>query len=223
MTSSMEVAMPENQAPQSGLRRALTMIVVTLGLIMSIGAIAGFIVGHEEAGGGPFKPVAVAVLVVLAAIMVASGYVLWRGLKRSFSADRSIARRDKLNRNVMIAACVLGGLTGALLVAALEFGESDGSVFSDSPIPQFAAIGLAILFGVVGPALTWYWHQRVVDEQEADAYRIGALFGMYTFWLAAPVWWLLWRGGMLPAPDGITLYMATIIVASGVWFWKKYR
>jgi hypothetical protein len=73
------------------------------------------------------------------------------------------------------------------------------------------------------PLMSWYWHARVIDELEADAYRSGAMLAMYAFWIVAPVWWLLWRGGMLPAPDGVALYLMTTFVALIIWFWKKYR
>ena len=44
--------------------------------------------------------------------------------------------------------------------------------------------------------ISLYWHLHVADEQEAAAYSRGALLGIYVFWIGAPVWWLLWRGGL---------------------------
>lgn len=85
------------------------------------------------------------------------------------------------------------------------------------------AIIMSVAIGVFMPAVTFYWHKNLVDEQEEAAYRFGALIAMCAFWFIAPVWWFLWRGGMLPEIDRIALYFITIFVALIVWFWKKYR
>jgi hypothetical protein len=94
---------------------------------------------------------------------------------------------------------------------------------SNTAMPPVLAIILSIAIGVILPAITLYWHKRVVDEQEEAAYRVGVLIAIYAFWFIAPVWWFLWRGGMLPQPDGIALYVMTMFVALIVWFRKKYR
>jgi hypothetical protein len=117
---------------------------------------------------------------------------------------------------------LLGGLISiALLASASASGESP-SLLAATAIEPWLAILLAAIIGIGLPALSWFWHNRVIDEQEADAYRSGALIAIYFFWIVAPVWWLLWRGGMLPAPDGIALYLATNIIAAIVWIRKKY-
>jgi hypothetical protein len=108
------------------------------------------------------------------------------------------------------------------MMSATASGEAP-SIFASVPIEPWVAVLLAAIVGIGMPILSWYWHARVIDEQEADAYRSGALIAIYAFWIVAPVWWLLWRGGMLPAPDGVALYLMTTFVALIIWFWKKYR
>ncbi len=223
MTYSMEAPMTEEPADYSGLKEASITAASALGLLVAIAAAIGFLVGHEEAGGGPFKLLALVFLAACVALGIASAYGVWRSAQRFVASDRGAAKRDMLNRNVMIASFVLGGVMSALLIAGMEWGEGDGSIFSSTPIPAWAAIGLVALIVVTMPPLLWFWHQHVIDEQEAEAYRAGSVAALYFFMLAAPVWWLLWRGQVLPAPDGIVLYFSTTFIAGAVWFWKKYR
>ena len=102
-------------------------------------------------------------------------------------------------------------------------GPSPFSAFSDAPLPPALAVGLALPIAVLLPLLCLYWHRWVADEQDAAAYGKGALIGLYTYFIGAPTWWLLWRGGLLPAPDGILIYLAIITITGIIWLWAKYR
>jgi hypothetical protein len=73
------------------------------------------------------------------------------------------------------------------------------------------------------PVVLWFWHTRAIDEQEANAYKDGGYYAAYAFLMLTPLWWLLWRGGLLPEPNGFAIYMAFSLVWTIVWLWKKYR
>ena len=108
---------------------------------------------------------------------------------------------------------------GMLLVAS--GGSSPLFMFSDQPLPPLtAALVIAVIVLILPVSLYW---QRVVDEQEADAYKTGALWGIYVYWIGAAVWWFAWRGGFAPEPNGILIYFATIFTVGAIWLWKKYR
>ncbi|MFN3451451.1 MAG: hypothetical protein ACK4ZE_04775, partial [Sphingorhabdus sp.] len=119
---------------------------------------------------------------------------------------------------------IFGGIIGLTLALSGNMdGISEPNVLANGPISPVLAVILAVAIGIVMPAITYYWHKHVVDEQEDAAYRAGALIAIYAFWFVAPVWWLLWRGGILPAPNGMALYLMTAFIALIVWSWKKYR
>ena len=134
-----------------------------------------------------------------------------------------MSRREQLNNRVIWGCGLVGGFIGLTLAFADTMGANDGNIFGNGALPPVVAIILSVVIGVVLPAVTFYWHKHVVDEQEDAAYRAGALIAIYAFWFVAPVWWLLWRGGVVPSPNGVALYLMTTFVALIVWSWKKYR
>ena len=38
-----------------------------------------------------------------------------------------------------------------------------------------------------------------------------------------PAWFFLWKGGLVREPDHEILFVATVIVMSAAYFWKKLR
>ena len=90
-----------------------------------------------------------------------------------------------------------------------------------SQLPLWFAILMALMWGVVVPIISWRWH-RVVDEHESRAYRDGALAAFYVVGLGAPVWWFLWRGGVLPPLQVEWVYGALMATCGIVWMWRKY-
>ncbi|RHW17330.1 hypothetical protein D1610_10140 [Sphingomonas gilva] len=194
------------------------MVASLIGALCACSMIAGIIVGHAEKGGGAMSTTLIALLAGVSLFAALCIYVSYRGL-RSMSPLKEAAPRDR--RNVVTLA-VAGALGGVIAIVMLMAGTSP-SIFNDDPIPAGYAIALALLIGVPAPLISIYWHLRVADEQEAAAYNKGALLAIYAYWIGAPVWWLLWRGGLLPAPDGIAIYFCTIVAAGVVWLWLKYR
>jgi len=97
------------------------------------------------------------------------------------------------------------------------------SALLTSPIPLTIVIPLVVFWGVIMPVIAWFWHTRAIDEQEANAYKDGGYYAAYAFLMLTPLWWLLWRGGLLPEPNGVAIYLTFSLVWTIVWFWKKYR
>lgn len=207
----------------SGGRSIMWMMLSSLGIVMTAGAIAGYLAEHQSQGGGPLGTTGIIVLGVFAAIIAGLSYAIWRNGSKMKDRNGRLPRREKLNQRIMVFYALLGGAIAIALMASSTAEYGDPTVFSEAPIKPWVAILLALVVGVGMPILSVYWHNRVIDEQEADAYRSGALIAIYAFWIGAPVWWLLWRGGLVPAPDGITIYFITTFTALIVWFWKKYR
>jgi hypothetical protein len=204
-------------------RRKIWGMLAAVGIIMTGGAVAGFLGQHEADGGGPLAPTGVAVLAAFFLIIAGLGYVIWRQARLIRLSGEMQTSREKRSNLIIIACGVIGGLLGLGLVVGSDLGGGPPDVFSNAPIAPAFAISLALVVGILMPVISWYWHNRVIDELEADAYRSGALIAIYAYWMISPTWWLLWRGGLVAAPDGIAIYMITIFTALFIWFWKKYR
>ena len=224
MTNLVEAKMVDgDEIAGNNARRVLWVMVAGFGIIMTGGAIAGFLAEMKSQNNDPLSAAGMAVLTVFIGIILGLAYSIWRNVQKMKLSSDPLSRREKLNNRILIGCGIFGGLVALLLSISGDVSAQNPNAFSNDPISPTIAIILAVAIGVLLPILSWYWHARVVDEQEEAAYRTGALLAIYAFWFVAPSWWLLWRGGILPAPDGAALYMMTTFIALIVWFWKKYR
>jgi uncharacterized membrane protein YidH (DUF202 family) len=229
MTDLVEsiMAEPVNEQGSNG-RRIIWMMVSGLGIVMTGGAIAGYLAEHQAQGGGPLDTVGVIVMAVFGALIIGLGYAIWRNAKVLKRDEDGLTRRERLNRNVMVGCMALGAVMGGVLAANGNLDISDPAsgplaIFDDSPMPVAVALAIVFLWAVIMPILAWFWHTRAIDEQEASAYRDGGYYAAYAYLILAPVWWLLWRGSLLPEPSGVVIFMTFAFIWSAVWFWKKYR
>ncbi len=200
--------------------------VAGLGLvaIFLVGVGGGFIAGHMDKGGslGLFP---VAFLAGVALLLAGCIWLIVRNVSKP-SGEEPLTAKERLNRNIILGSGAIGGVMGvAIVLASWASGDEiePFTAFSDSPLPAGVALVLVLVIGLLVPALSIYWHRRAVDEQEADAYKTGALWGLYVFMIGAPVWWFAWRGGFAPEPNGVAIYFATVLTVGAIWMWKKYR
>ncbi len=212
----------------SNTRRILWIMLSGLGIVMTAGAVAGYLAEHQAQGGGPLGAAGMIVMAVFAAIIIGLGYVIWRNGRALKLDGDELTRRERLNRNIMIGCMALGAVMGGGLAATGNLDIADPasgalSIFDDGRMSAAAALLIVFLWAVIIPVVAWFWHTRAIDEQEASAYRDGGYYAAYAFLILAPVWWLLWRGGLLPEPNGVAIFMAFAFIWSAVWFWKKYR
>ena len=223
MTNTQESAMRDaDQKTGGNISRNLWMMLSGVGIIMLLGVITGFLSQHNAQGGGTLNFAGVAVLGAIAAASLILAFVIWKLFQQGKQRGEKVPRREKVYNRFLVGCFLLGGVTGLALSLTGSFDATETSLMSNAAMSPVLAIILSIAIGVIAPAITLYWHKHVVDEQEEAAYRFGALIAMYAFWFIAPVWWLLWRGGMLSEINGITLYFMTCFAATAVWFWKKY-
>jgi hypothetical protein len=211
----------DENADQNG-RRILWMTVCGFGMIMILAYIAGHLSAHMSEGGGPLNTAGYAILAALMSVTLALAFVIWKLFRQMKRSGEKLPRREKMNNRFLIGSFIFGGVTGLLLALTGSFDATEAGLMSNGVMSPVLAIIMSVAIGVFMPAATFYWHKNVVDEQEEAAYRFGALIAIYAFWFIAPVWWLLWRGGILPDVNGMILYFMTFFVALIVWFWKKY-
>ncbi len=209
---------PDEDQPMSLKTAALSALLpfmVVLALCMLAGAAAGLFAGDQPNWRG---------MALVAAIALAlGGGGLW-GLKRLrpwtvWNAPVAPATRKANN---LIAWSILAGILaiGPLAVSAIR-SKDPFAVFSNGPVPLAVAV-VAIVGWLAAIMLSLQWH-RSVDEHEARTYEIGGLAGLYLYSFLAPAWWLGWRGGLLPAPDTMAIFLAVMLVWSIGWFWRRYR
>ena len=214
--------MLEPQTTAAGLLwRWAGIVGLTLAMAFLLGVGVGFVKAYSDHGDGPDLK-AVTILAALVIAFAGCGWLLQR-LIRSARPDEPLTAKERLNRNILIAAGLLGGIIGMVLTLSGASGPPGfADVFSDGPLPLGLAVALVLTVGVLVPAISLYWHRHAVDEQEAAAYKNGALIALYVYMIGAPVWWFAWRGGFAPEPDGVIIYAVTVSVLGIIWIWKKY-
>ncbi|WP_353207349.1 hypothetical protein [Sphingorhabdus sp.] len=213
-----------NEGQNSGIRRPLWIILAALGIVMTTGFIAGFTAQHQNDGGGAFTGIAAAIFAAAILAIIGLGYWTWQNAKAMKVPGENLTRRELLNRNILSGCIFLGGIMGIGLPIMFEGGGSTEAItiFSNSPLPTNFALAFAFVLLVIVPAITWYWHRYAIDEMEESAYRDGSYYAAHAFLFLTPVWWLLWRGGLLPEPNGVAIYFVFSMVWTIVWFWKKH-
>lgn len=130
-----------------------------------------------------------------------------------------LTRRERGNRNMYIACMLLGAVIG--MVLAMVNPDKSFAAFTNDPVPPILAGILAAIWGIGLPLMTIVWN-RYLDEQEAHAYRTGAYYAFMLYGIGAPVWWILWRGGLVPEPNGVIIYYATVMTCGIIWLRMKY-
>jgi hypothetical protein len=211
----------EDPVAAGRLWRWLRLLGLGTAMIFLIGVGTGFLMGHVGRHGGfGARPA-----LILGAILLLLGGCIWllvRELRRP-TGEEPLTPKERLNRNILLGCGALGAAMGIGMSFAGDGSlTSGGGVFSNDPLPTWLAIVLVLIIGLVTPVLSIIWH-RTVDEQEVDAYKMGALYAFYVYAIGAPLWWMSWRGGFAPEPNGFVIYFAAIFTALIVWTWKKYR
>ena len=209
----------EDSAGSSSIWLRLRVPFLTVVLLALIGYGLGYTMAVMRHGHGLDSTHGLQFALIILAIL-GCGWLLLRQAQASSGKDR-LTSKERLNRNLTIASGLLGGVVALILAFADRNNLASGGIFSSGPLTPMVSILLILIVGLLVPAITLYWH-KIIDEQEAHAYRTGALVGLYVYAIGAPVWWLAWRGGFVPAPNGFIIYFATIFTLGGVWLWKKY-
>ena len=216
-----------DEGQNRGLRRPIWIMLAALGIVMISGFIAGFTAQHQSEGGGAFTGIAAAILAAAILAIIGLGYWAWQNAKAMKVPGENLTRRELLNHNILLGCVFLGGVMGFAIAASGISNTSDNAAdpfaaLIAGPLPLHILVPIIIVWGIIMPVIAWFWHTRIIDEQEANAYRDGGYYAAYAFLLLTPLWWLLWRGGFLPEPDGVAIYITFSLVWTAVWFWKKY-
>jgi hypothetical protein len=141
------------------------------------------------------------------------------GVSEPIGHGETLERRQK-NRQTLILALLMaaGGVTGFFL----STNQQDGMGFYRGVLPAGVAIGLAALWlvSIVGGSI---WLNRHIDEIERAAQIWGIAMAGTVVVILYPVWYLLWRGQMIPEPNGHIMFGALYAVMIAAYLWKKFR
>jgi hypothetical protein len=228
MTNLKETSMIDrDELAGSNGRRNMWIRISYLGIVAAAGFIVGYLNGQEPQDGGTIGTAEILTLCVCAAIIIGLAFAIWRNFRQMQVSNEVLTRREKLNRKMTYGFLLAGGAIGLLLAFYdTSVGNLDtrpALILADSPMPPVMALMLVFFWAVIMPIIAWFWHKRAIDEQEASAYRDGGYYAAYAFLIGAPMWWILWRGGFAPEPDGVAIFMLFASIWTTVWLWKKYR
>lgn len=200
------------------LKRIAIVGMTSLLALFTCGYLAGYIHGWMER----HRPSDAMDIVYMGGAAIAIGAcvtVIMRTIRQA-QVGGAISRRGKSNLLMWVGMLLVGLLVGFFVGPTVDGNLRNLDTMTISPTN---AILLAIFAGIIMPATAWYWHRKVIDEQEEAAYKDGAYVAAYAFIGVLPVWWVLWRGGFLPPINGIAVYFVFSMIWLFVWIWKKYR
>lgn len=208
----------ENDEPKPG-RTVLKGLCFIFAPLLAIGAIAfaiGMIAGANEAGGP--HGVGFYIALALAALILAGAVWLTLRILPAYSLPRSPRMRQ--GRLLLYASALMGVIIGAG-VTLLQGGDPRGVVSGVEPIPQ-ALAWLLVLGLIVSLVLSIRWH-RLLDEHERAAYDFGAVVAIYVYFTLSVGWWILSRAALVPAPDGVVIFVLTTVCWMLGWLIRRFR
>lgn len=155
---------------------------------------------------------------VLAAAMIAAGAVWVAVRNRSVLILPASPRMREAGLMLYLSAGVgLAASIALIWLMGADFGLE--LFFTDEPLPAEAALILAAMFAA-GIALSVRWF-LLVDEHERAAHDFGTVTAFYAYLTISAIWWLLARGGLVYAPDGVLIFWLTLAVWIAGWAWRR--
>ncbi|GGA40623.1 hypothetical protein [Sphingomonas psychrolutea] len=139
-----------------------------------------------------------------------------KGIGPGEAASRAKSRRTILNFSVL---ALLGGAVG-FTAALVE--QHDAPISAGGTMPGWFAILAAAVMVVAVLGGSVFYHRNMDELQRLDNYW-AATMGANVFLLGYPVWLILWKGGLVPAPDAMTLYLVVFVTMMIAYFWRKMR
>lgn len=206
--------------------RILLLILASILALFVVGFFIGFGVSTFDQGHLPRKPIAWA---LLGGGAVAS-YAIYRSIRALLPASLTaeMTSFDRRYARMWLIICLLGVPIGAALALMVLRGDPQGAIrriFVDGSLPAAGALALsAALVAAFATAAVLY--HRAIDDHEERAYLWGSQAAYYSLAAAIPVYWLLWRGELVPAltaGGAMLMLLASFIVQAAVWAWFKFR
>jgi len=150
--------------------------------------------------------------------LVLTLYLFWRWRPDFAFGEPNTARGKRVRWMVLPLA-----LFGAVLATALMPSDGEGFgrnlLFSNGAVPLIPAAIVCACWLIGIPLFTLYG-RRNADEHNLAIHDFSMLVGFQTFYVIAPVWWMGSRGGFLPEPNVMIIFLATLFA---MFIAKTYR
>ena len=130
---------------------------------------------------------------------------------------RRFSRR--LEKRKAYGVLIVCGLLATLANAVL----GDGVVppFLRGGLTAFQAVAIGTVFLLFVAVFAWFCRD-MIDEHEVRAIGDGQSAATAGVIVAYPVWYVLWRGGLVPEPSHEALYATLVLFSAGVFVLRKY-
>lgn len=138
------------------------------------------------------------------------------------TSGEALARQQRRRFWLTLGAIGLVGVPVGMLVGfnagRHDVGIAEAAAMLSGPaaIAIVAAYALAM---VIGTSL----FVRVIDEVELLDNLWGSAAGFYAYVILFPAWWLLAATGVAPPVDHWLVFIASSLVATGIYGWRKWR
>ncbi|MEM1195549.1 MAG: hypothetical protein AAGH57_05550 [Pseudomonadota bacterium] len=149
-------------------------------------------------------------------ISLIGSYFLWRWMP-DFTMGEPQTPRGKRVRWILIGCGVLGGLSSVPLI---DLDQGGTLLFGNGPVPPLSALITGAMWTLIMPVFM-IGYRLNSDEVTREANNFGFSVGFQAFAYIAPLWWLGWRGGFLPQPDVMVLFLGGLVVATIAHLWKR--
>jgi hypothetical protein len=129
--------------------------------------------------------------------------------------ERAEKARNRRFWTTLIVLALAGAVVGGIM-SVLTDGDLSG------PLPAGWAVAAALIYAAAVIGGSWYFF-RTIDEVEMRDNLWAATVAVYFYSLVYPVWYLFWKGSLVPEPGHELIFIATMVVMTSAYLGKKIR
>ena len=203
----------------SGAANVAVLIVASLVALFTVAMMAGMIAAASDHDG----PHSAAFYAVFAVTLAVAAGALWTVYRNRTALALPASPRMRKSRILLYICLAVGLVVGMGLALADGQDAADLGALISPSAPISPAVALALFAALmVSIALSLRWHM-LLDEHERAAYDFGAVAALYVYFMVSMGWWLLARGGFVPAPNGYVIFWLVTFVWAVGWLVRRYR
>lgn len=152
--------------------------------------------------------------------LIIGGSALWGLMRLKPWGDPMSPRTRKTYTRIALAVLVLIPATMVLFISTFSR-ENMYGIFSDSALSPgisiYAIVSWLVAVTIIG------WAVLCTDEHERRANELSFITGGAIFITVTPAWWLAARADLLPQPNAMVLWFATVPTMAIVALWYQFR
>lgn len=192
-------------------------VLICLGTIFVAGIFTGYNNALAEAGKASLAPWAAPLIAVALGAAALAFY-----FRRHAGWLRGLSPRRRHYWFALGASAILGGIIGGGMMADQPTDRAAIDLVSNGALTPGFATSASIIW-TLGLAICVIIYHRSIDDHEQRAWLWAGLWGWYAFIFTAPVWWVLHRAALAPAPDAMLLFLFSMVANCVVYLWLKFR